>query len=131
MSDGRPGRRGNQERECVAIGECRPKHRAKKPTRRWCKGKVGIEHDWQWVAYEERPNASRIPRSLEHVSPKVWQIKICRRCGKQSYDDRHVHRGCGGELTRTDRVRESASSWPTTERLYRCDGCPVDVWVRW
>lgn len=41
-------RRTDKLRECVAVGECRPGHRSSKDTRRWCKGRIGVEHQWAW-----------------------------------------------------------------------------------
>ena len=47
-------------------------HRSKKKTTKWCKGKIGIEHEW------------------EHIVPKnsmfqTRKMDVCKNCGKQSY----------------------------------------------
>lgn len=48
--------------------------RSRKNTKRWCKGKVGVEHEW------------------EHITPKndisPWRkMDVCKNCGKQSYNN--------------------------------------------
>lgn len=48
--------------------------RSKKSTRRWCKGKVGVEHDYQ--------EATK-PVFNGNDYRWVWQLKKCTRCGKQ------------------------------------------------
>lgn len=48
------------------------KYKSKKNTNRWCKGRIGIEHEW------------------EHIVPKnsfsnFRKMDVCKNCGKQSY----------------------------------------------
>lgn len=49
-------------------------HRTKKDTKKWCRGKVGVEHDYE---YQIPPNDSFIYK----MQP------ICLNCGKQDYHD--------------------------------------------
>lgn len=52
------------------------KHLSKKNTKRWCKGKVGREHQGEWVRYYE----------LKHDGGRMgkcnWRIFVCKRCQK-------------------------------------------------
>ena len=52
--------------ESRALGE--------RDTRRWCRGKVGVEHEAVWQFWMEC--------SWKKVSSD-WQIKRCVRCGRQ------------------------------------------------
>lgn len=55
-----------------------PRHRGKKNTKRWCRGKVGKEHHPSWAVDEKFPTtASRSARSL----PPVLSFR-CDNCGK-------------------------------------------------
>lgn len=45
-----------------------PKHRSKKNTKRWCKGKVGKEHQPVWVGRQDRLS--------------IWLKYTCQECGK-------------------------------------------------
>lgn len=77
----------NKDRECVALGECRPPHHATKDRTRWCGGKVGLEHVWTWVDERRVPNAfhlHRWPGRPDHRMV-VRERRICDRCGKQPY----------------------------------------------
>ncbi len=47
-------------------------HSSKKDTKRWCKGKVGVEHEWENII---PPNDSLAFRKFD----------ICKNCGRQSY----------------------------------------------
>ncbi len=51
----------------------RPRKANKKDTRRWCRGKLGLEHRYHWQ-----------PKSGSH-----WFEEVCSGCGKQ-------RRWCGG-----------------------------------
>lgn len=52
-----------------------PKHRADR--QRWCRGKVGIEHDGVCVDYYE---TKRIPRYRDN---DLYVLLVCRKCGKE------------------------------------------------
>ena len=67
-----------------------PGHRAKKDTKRWCRGKVGREHEGEWKGYDEvnnttPSNASR-HRNLRYL--------VCKRC------QRHIDYCCSWFGTR-------------------------------
>lgn len=55
----------------IAIEEDEPRHRAKKDTRRWCKGKVGVKHD-----YPE-------PTPRYRVFSYQMNESRCTQCGKK------------------------------------------------
>lgn len=67
-------REGRDRREEIRHGgvtdEELPHRSARKDTKKWCKGKVGREHDYEW-------------RTL-YLSGRVWyHIKECKKCFKQ------------------------------------------------
>lgn len=76
-----PDAQHNQER----------KGHASKDTKRWCKGKVGVEHDPE-MTMEGRPSNIKCARLQWHswwarredVDPHwhCWHRERCRRCGK-------------------------------------------------
>lgn len=47
-------------------------HRPKKAKAKWCKGRVGIEHEWE----------NKVP---PNDNPKFRKMDICKNCGRQSY----------------------------------------------
>ena len=52
-------------------------HRAKKDTKRWCRGRVGKEHDLEWVNFwAHRQNREYQPGDGN------WWMSICKRCEK-------------------------------------------------
>ncbi len=54
-----------------------PKHRSHKPTVHWCRGKVGVEHLWQWC--EDRKRHFRVlPEGT------VLSKYACAACGKDA-----------------------------------------------
>ena len=46
-----------------------PKHRSNKDTKKWCKGKVGVEHQLKCMVYSELLDTSR--------------ALVCTECGKR------------------------------------------------
>lgn len=52
-----------------------PKHHAKKNTRKWCKGKVGVEHDYEL----------QIPPNESKTIAGFRMVPICKNCGRQDY----------------------------------------------
>jgi hypothetical protein len=77
---------------CVEVGECRPPHRGGKNTRRWCKGRVGIPHTWEWQrAREDR--ACELRYGLEYN--RITEQRVCFGCGKEDFAFRHYCRQCG------------------------------------
>ncbi len=63
-------------RECVAVGECRPPHRGSKDRRRWCKGREGVEHVWEWR------QSHRSPRLQDGELGYRTEYRYCATCGK-------------------------------------------------
>lgn len=66
-----------------------PKHRSKKNTKKWCKGKEGREHQPIW---EENKKYS-IPQS-------IWLIYRCTQCNKEIdfyYEGKYLNRSTGYE----------------------------------
>ncbi len=55
-----------------------PKHRNSRKTRRWCKGKVGVEHKPKCVDYQAVKRWAGA-----HVALKDWKLLICTVCGKE------------------------------------------------
>lgn len=45
------------------------KRKSKKDTKRWCKGVIGVEHEWEKIT----------PRNVY----KGMRLNVCRKCGKQ------------------------------------------------
>jgi hypothetical protein len=120
-------RDGNAERECVQEGECRPRHASKKSTAKWCKGKVGREHQWEWIATSKLPNATRsremTPERLaahlkEYGLGCCDEVQWCTACQKQSYERRYVCH-CGEVMV----AKPGESSW---WRQHVCPECGYD-----
>jgi hypothetical protein len=69
-----------------------PKHRSKKNTKKWCKGKIGLEHDPEikpssmynyWKTSDPERPACRKPTWVGwHREWMCWHVRACRRCGK-------------------------------------------------
>lgn len=57
-----------------------PKLPKKKDTKRWCKGKVGVEHQLKCYSYDELKNKNS---SLAGSFGKDWKILACTVCGKE------------------------------------------------
>lgn len=127
----------DKQRECVALGECRPRHSSKKDTRRWCRGREGIEHHWEWRA--------RQLSSLRQPGEMGYQVEeeYCRACERPR--DRYAfytlkdRRRCHcGELMRRLEVSYQHPSGPdvSCRNAARCDACAYEpssylptVWV--
>jgi hypothetical protein len=77
---------------CVDIGECRPKHRGRKDTRQWCKGRVGIPHTWEWV---RQRNQVEIEQRLGMRYNRITEEPVCFGCGKVEFRRRHYCAQCG------------------------------------
>lgn len=52
------------------------RHGNNKNTRKWCRGKVGRQHDPEWVSYAEAKNLST------HIFGH-WRIMRCKNCRKE------------------------------------------------
>ena len=115
-------------RECVALGECRPRHRSRKDTRRWCRGRAGVEHVWTLVCgdWKDRDDVEHGYRN-EH--------EVCVACGRDRkrfwwFDDDRVVRCHCGQLMRRPRGRWRWSSGPWTCGAcgYVPSSCLIQVW---
>ncbi len=59
------------------------KHKSKKNTSKWCKGRAGVEHDW----------VNEVPYNNAF---KFMKMDICRNCRKQSYNNvKYLNRETG------------------------------------
>lgn len=127
---------GNPDRDCVLEGECRPRHASRKSTARWCKGKVGREHEWVWVNEQTLSNTSRHPRFHPAVER---QTQVCTRCKKQKLwlKRRRIHVRCGGLFEKCGEIRHRVpwtdkwgvvhAGWEHIERVHQCDTCKAKV----
>jgi hypothetical protein len=52
----------------------------KKDTKKWCKGKVGVEHQLKCYDYDELKNKNT---NLVGSYAKNWKVLSCTICGKQ------------------------------------------------
>lgn len=84
-------RKKNKDRECVETGECRPPHAGSKDTRHYCKGKVGVEHQWRWMRCVDIPNDSFHGRRRSESI--IRERLVCVVCMKLDYRarDRCAH----------------------------------------
>lgn len=110
MSKPENARRVNAERECVNLGECRPRHASHKQTGRWCKGRVGILHAW------EATKTPTHPRNLQPNELGFFSLSYaCSTCGRKKWvwGERECH--CGAKM-----VAYGPGKW---SRAQRCDAC--------
>lgn len=56
---------------------------AKKNTKKWCKGKVGREHQTRVMSGEEKNRSFQHVDGSKFVSMKNWKFLICIVCGKE------------------------------------------------
>lgn len=56
----------------------------KKDKRRWCKGKVGVPHDYQ-PATPEHLKQHYPWVDTAKVFMKDWKIEVCSNCGKERW----------------------------------------------
>lgn len=71
----------DKERACIANGECRPRHMSKKDTKTWCRGRVGVEHRWEWRSWWLA--------SVREPSERGYhrQEEFCTACERPRYRD--------------------------------------------
>lgn len=72
-----------------------PKHRSSKDTKRWCRGKIGVEHDKQWLEVQEGFLRKRYALPYNEVF-------ICTRCNREFERRRKVWKF--GEIVHRVRV---------------------------
>jgi hypothetical protein len=70
VSSENPRRRERSAKDAPQV----PRHVSKKNTRRWCKGKVGVEHRTEWVRKRET--------WASYGAGNHWYNLICKACGK-------------------------------------------------
>jgi len=90
--------------------------RRKKQRGRWCRGRVGVEHCWAWVA------AETLPQKRGWYCDRWWrsEIAVCESCDRQSRQlSRRVCRLCR-EVQPRDRRR------PWRGAPERCVSCGHD-----
>lgn len=54
-----------------------PKHKTKKDTKKWCKGKVGLTHEFKSKPYH-------VVTGLSFMKDSHWIIDVCINCGKRT-----------------------------------------------
>lgn len=69
--------RGRILAESVPTSDAFVRPHNKRNTRRWCKGKVGTEHQGLWTPYAI---AKKTPYA--HLKELPWEILVCQLCGK-------------------------------------------------
>ena len=66
--------------------ESAPRHRSRKNTRRWCRGKPGVEHEFRRLTWHQLPNRISL-RTYQHDTGECvlcrWLFDVCEQCGKQ------------------------------------------------
>ena len=87
LSGGRRGEPGSH------VGQpARDRRRSipgKKNRHRWCRGKVGREHDTEWVEWQDTLGFMGTPQQRQEWEERLraictnWQMLVCRNCGKQ------------------------------------------------
>lgn len=119
----------DRTRECIADGHCRPRHRSAKNMRRWCRGRVGVEHSWAWVPlkefrkyrrgdYETHSDGS----TRRYFKGGFWrrvemqECSACQRIGEARRSFCH----CGELMVEDERGRFNA--------ILRCPGCGMTNW---
>ena len=107
-------------RECIAVGECRPTHRATKDRRHWCKGRVGMAHEWRWTPEDRLPNTNRYGR--RHRSVITRERLVCVECGRQDWATRQRCADCGTFIRRLPYRR----FWETRARQVITHGVNCD-----
>jgi len=66
-----------EARQAPAENE-EPKRLGKKDTKRWCKGKVGREHETVCMTYGEMKGESNYFGFFSN-----WYYLVCKKCGKE------------------------------------------------
>lgn len=59
---------------------CGPPRQQKKDTKKWCRGKIGREHEGECKMYDELKQANHGPRDYGYMSR--CRVLICKKCGK-------------------------------------------------
>jgi hypothetical protein len=62
-----------------------PKHKGKKKkTRKWCKGKVGVEHKTKWIKISElKHTCNALKEIMERKGKYDRRVLVCVVCGKE------------------------------------------------
>jgi hypothetical protein len=74
-SDYKESNRKRRDARQTAIPDIRPPGGSKKNTKKWCRGKVGVKHQPEWVSYNSTKHTS--------FAPNGWRLFICKKCGRE------------------------------------------------
>lgn len=75
MSYGRESANRRRDARQAKVPDVRAPSVTRRDTKKWCRGKIGVEHKPVCVAYNDLKNSS--------VHAPDWKILICTACGKQ------------------------------------------------
>jgi hypothetical protein len=77
--------RANKRRDARATKtpDTAAPHRSSKNTKKWCKGKVGVEHKPKCVDYADAKIAAKDINGRPIGFYKGWKLLICTTCGKE------------------------------------------------
>lgn len=79
MSDWKQGAARRRDTRQAKDPEPRPLGGSKRDTKRWCRGKVGVEHTSECRVYvETKGHVGRMGSAL-----KRWRVLVCTTCGKE------------------------------------------------
>lgn len=56
-------------------------HRSNRNTKKWCRGKPGIQHNYTWMLWSEYKKLSYL---------KDWDIEVCYNCNKTRRFRHHI-----------------------------------------
>jgi len=100
MSDYKKSSTDRRDTRNAKDGPEAPKPRAsKKNTRKWCKGKVGVEHTPVCRDYREVKHSGDLTFGERQVSLyQGWKILMCSECGKEL--DYYYPMGLNGKVRR-------------------------------
>lgn len=83
MSDWKKGAAARRDARNIKDPNDTPKPGAsKKDTKKWCRGKVGVEHKPECRDYQDVKNSFR-GHALGDKMFQGWKLLICTTCGKE------------------------------------------------
>lgn len=116
----------DKHRECIEQGHCRPRHQSKKDCASWCKGRVGVEHDWEWRPVIDAADGARFGTFLDgrvrfrnEGDEHGWAVERqhCLCCGRRGATRKRCH--CGELLT----PLKTGSRWRYDRFESHCAAC--------
>jgi hypothetical protein len=78
MSDWRERSNKRRDERQTKVPVIRAPSASKKDTKKWCRGKAGVEHKPVCMTHDEWEN-----RSQSSAWSKDWRVLVCEDCGKQ------------------------------------------------